>query len=132
MKRAEIEPPTRSISVVYDGECPVCQHFVKGIRLKQLTLSLHLINARDPHHPSVERLAKKGIKLNDNMAVLVDEQILLGADAITWLTAVTTPSHRVNTGLFWLFRTPVMGKALYPILRGCRWLLLRVLRRPKL
>ena len=131
MKQTAAKTPTQSITIVYDGECPICQHFVKGIRLKQLTLNLHLVNARDRHHASVQLLTDKGIDLNDNMAVILDEEILLGADAMTWLSAVTTPSHRVNALLYWLFRQPKLGSALYPVLRSCRWVLLRVLRRPK-
>lgn len=120
---------SRTIVIVYDGECPVCQHFVRGIRLRQLGRQLALINAREQDHPQVQWLQNQGVNLNDNMAVIYAEKIVQGAEAITWLTAMSTPSHLLNRILFLFFRSPRLGKIVYPVLRCGRLLLLRLLGR---
>ncbi|UTW49922.1 DUF393 domain-containing protein [Bacterioplanoides sp. SCSIO 12839] len=115
--------------IVYDGECPVCQHFVRGIRLRQLSGQLELISAREQDRPEVQWLQDQGVNLNDNMAVIYQDTMVQGAEAITWLTAMTSPSHHLNRLLFFFFRSPALGKVLYPVLRNGRLLLLRLLGR---
>ncbi|WP_419810584.1 DCC1-like thiol-disulfide oxidoreductase family protein [Bacterioplanoides sp.] len=119
----------QAIIIVYDGECPVCQHFVRGIRLRQLSGELILISAREQQRPEVQWLQHQGVNLNDNMAVIYGEQMVQGAAAITWLTAMSSPSHWLNRLLFVCFRNPTLGKILYPALRSGRLLLLRLLGR---
>lgn len=119
----------QAIIIVYDGECPVCQHFARGIRLRQLSGQLELISAREQGRPEVQWLQNQGVNLNDNMAVIYQDTMVQGAEAITWLTAMTSPSNHLNRLLFFFFRSPALGKILYPALRSGRLLLLRLLGR---
>lgn len=122
----------KTITIVYDKYCPICQHFTKGIRLRRLNEQLNIVNARDSQHPDVKRLKQLNINLNDTMAVIYDQEIYTGAQAMTWLSMMTSPSHTLNRLIFFFFRYPKIGQQLYPILKTGRLLLLKILKRPQI
>jgi len=119
---------SRKISVVYDGECPVCTTYVSMLRLKELAGDVQLINARDDH-PLVTEIKQQGISLDDGMVVKIGEQLHHGDQAVQQLALITGPSGVVNRLHYWIFSSAWRAKVIYPFLRAGRNLLLRILRR---
>ena len=116
-----------SISIVYDGECPVCSAYVRMLRLRALG-DVELINARDDH-PLVRSLENSGVDLDEGMAVKVGDELYLGDQAIQRMALMTSGSSIFNRLNFWIFRSGTRSRLLYPILRAGRNLLLTLLGR---
>ena len=116
-----------SIQIVYDGECPVCNAYVRMLRLRALG-EVELINARDDH-PLVGSLHSAGVDLDQGMAVKIDEELYLGDQAIQRLALMSGSSTIFNRLNFWVFKSGSRSKFLYPILRAGRKLLLTLLGR---
>ena len=115
------------ILIVYDGECPVCSHYVSGIRLREAAGQLRLQNARDVNE-EVAELKSSGYDLNRGMIVKTGEMVYYGADGMHALSLMTSPSHFFNRCAFLLFRSPTLSRILYPVFRNLRLLLLKILR----
>lgn len=117
-----------SISIVYDGECPVCSAYVTMLRLRALG-EVELIDARDDDHPLVRSLEASGVDLDEGMAVKVGEELYLGDQAVQRMALMTSRSSVFNRLNFWVFRSETRSRLLYPILRAGRNLLLSLLGR---
>ena len=114
------------ILIVYDGECPVCSHYVKGVRLREAAGCLRLLNARDETE-EVTGLKSAGYDLNKGMVVKIGETIYFGADGMNILSLMTSPSGLINRSLYLLFRSSGVSRVLYPFFRNMRLLLLKIL-----
>jgi predicted DCC family thiol-disulfide oxidoreductase YuxK len=125
-----MEPIARLI-LVYDGQCPFCSNYVRLLRLREVFPDLQLLDAREnPDHPAVRKLAAQGLRVDDGMALLSGDRVYHGAQSIHALAEFGGGSFgRVNR---WIFRSPRRSAALYPLLRGGRNLVLRLLGRKKL
>ncbi|AFJ02519.1 hypothetical protein Q7C_1369 [Methylophaga frappieri] len=89
---------------------------------------LTLIDARQ-HPDKVSVLQKKGFDLDAGMILKVEEQYYLGAEAMHVLALLSSRSGVFNRLNYWLFRSKWLAKILYPVLRGGRHLLLKLLGR---
>lgn len=116
--------------IVYDGDCPFCTRYTSLLRLRKTVGDVKLIDARQGGE-DVTRIQELGYDLDEGMVLELDGQFYHGADCINKLaelSADTTMFSR-TTGL--LFRSESRSRALYPVLRTCRNLVLRLLgRRP--
>jgi predicted DCC family thiol-disulfide oxidoreductase YuxK len=121
------EDSNSEILIVYDGECPVCSHYVSGIRLREAAGQLKLQNAREVSE-EVAELKSSGYDLNRGMIVKIGDTVYYGADGMHALSMMTTPSHFFNRCVFLLFRSPSFSRLLYPVFRNLRFLLLKILR----
>lgn len=116
--------------LVYDGECPFCNAYVKHLRLRRSVKPL-LVNARDGG-PIVERVKQAGFDLDDGMALKIGDRIYHGADCIHALALLSTPSDLFNRINGRIFRSPALARRLYPVLRAGRNAALRLLGRRKI
>jgi predicted DCC family thiol-disulfide oxidoreductase YuxK len=117
--------------LVYDGECPVCNSYVRYVRIRESVGSVTLLNARDGG-AWVTRIRNAGLDLDEGMVLYYGGQFLHGADCLHMLALLSTPSgvfNRINSAIF---RFPWVTRIMYPALRCGRNLLLRLLNRPKL
>lgn len=117
--------------IVYDGQCPVCSRYVRYLRFADAVGEPKLIDARQ-HPDRVAILNQQGINLDQGMAFILNGQMYAGADAIHAMALCSTQSTIFNKVNAWIFRSPRISRALYPILRFFRNLLLLVLRRGKI
>ncbi len=117
--------------IIYDGECPFCSRYVRLLRLREAIGVVELVNARS-NHPLLQRLQDKGIDLDEGMALIQGNQIKHGAECIHALSLLSTPANLFNRFNARMFRSPVVSKLLYPLLRSGRNAALRVLGREKL
>jgi predicted DCC family thiol-disulfide oxidoreductase YuxK len=126
---SRIDPgPIGDVTVVYDGECPVCRSYMLYYRLRSLNARVRLIDARTSD-PEVDDIRRHGFDLDQGMVVKCQGRIYHGADAmhiLAILGAEDTFFNRVNK---FVFRHRRLAKNLYPVLVRGRHLLLRLLGR---
>lgn len=119
------------ITLVYDTQCPVCSMYCRMVRLRQSVGELRLVDAR--HGGSlVDEITARGWDIDQGMVLKLEDELYYGADAIHALSLISSRSGVFNRLNFWIFKTPTMAKLLYPLLRGGRNLLLKVLGRSKI
>jgi len=119
---------SHTVYVIYDGECPFCSDYVKGMRVKQVTDKLQLINARKESYQYL--LKEQSYNLNEGMLVIIDGQYYHAAAAVQILSMMTTPLTVLNKINYLLFRHPLIAKFYYPVCRFIRNAALRVKRVP--
>lgn len=113
--------------LVYDKECPACDQYCRIVRLRRSVGQLQLINARD-EHPIMDEITAAGLDIDEGMVVKTGDQIYYGADAIHVLALMSSRSGFFNRFNYWVFRSATFSRVLYPLLRSCRGLLLKLLR----
>jgi len=111
--------------VYYDGECPFCSSYVKLARLRRAVGGVELIDART-RPEAVQRFAELGYDIDDGMVVELDGRIYYGWEAVWAMNALAATAPVLRH-----FTSRRLLNAIYPFLRGCRNLVLRVLgKRP--
>lgn len=66
------------------------------------------------------------------MVLKVDNTIYHGSDAIHALALRSSRKGFVNRVAYWMFRSKRVARVLYPVLAGCRNLLLKMLGRNRI
>jgi predicted DCC family thiol-disulfide oxidoreductase YuxK len=128
---ATLDPGAPGVTVVYDGDCPLCRAYVRALRLQRAAGTLRLVDARQA--PALVRwLAARGKPLEDGLVVQVGPNLYHGANALHALAAMSTPIGGLNRLSYVVFRSPRRAARLYPLLVAGRRLLLRLLGRAPL
>jgi predicted DCC family thiol-disulfide oxidoreductase YuxK len=124
----EASSPTAGDYLLYDGECPACSSVVAFSRLRQSHPSLQLLDAR--HQPElVEELRRAGYEINEGMVMRLGSRILFGGEVTAMMARLSTEPGRLRRAVMWTIGEAPWANALYPVLRGCRNLLLKLLGR---
>ncbi len=116
----------QDVEVVYDDKCPVCRAYCKRIRLADPGRNLVLVDARVPGE-TVSEISRRGLDINEGMAVTVDGTLYYGSEAIHELTRLaeeTGPFGRLNR---LLFGSPRLSRYTYPLGKLARNILLRLI-----
>jgi predicted DCC family thiol-disulfide oxidoreductase YuxK len=114
--------------LLYDGECPACSSFVAFSRLRQSHPSLQLLDAR--HQPElVKELRRAGYEINEGMVMRLGDRILFGGEVTAMMARLSKEPGRLRRALLWTIGEAPWSNALYPVLRGGRNLLLKLLGR---
>jgi predicted DCC family thiol-disulfide oxidoreductase YuxK len=119
------------IVVVYDGDCPLCNNYVRMTRLREAVGRPTLINARE-RPELVTALAESGINLDEGMAIYYQGRLYVGSEAVNLLALLTTSADLANRVAAMVLGRPRVARALYPLLRAGRRLLLKLKNRPLL
>jgi predicted DCC family thiol-disulfide oxidoreductase YuxK len=118
----------KSVSIVYDGECPFCSSFVKMVKLRDVFGAVTLVDARAGESKLIQDLRAR-YRLDDGFVLIHDGREYYGADALEFISVATSDTALSR----FLMRMPVfrgrMGRVAYPILVKGRKLALRLLRR---
>lgn len=77
-------------------------------------------------------ITAKGLDIDQGMVVKVGDTIYYGPDAIHVLALMGTNRGVFNRLAIWRFRSRTISKVLYPALRACRNLLLKLLGKTKI
>ena len=104
-----------SALLVFDGGCVFCRHFAELSELRSGIPGLQIRDGRSDHALR-HRLEQRGVLLRDGAIVVVDDQLLHGAEAIAWLCAQMQPSGPLLELLAPLLATPQRSRRLYPLL----------------
>lgn len=112
---------------LYDGECPMCRSVAQAVRIKKRYGSLHLIDARHAQgHPLYIDVTRRGLSLDEGMVIFAEGQVFHGKDAVTFVGRFGDPITPTTILSKVLFQTKVVADLLYPVLRGCRNMLLAI------
>lgn len=119
------------VQIIYDTQCPACDFYCNLIQLRDEGVALDLIDARDNPDCMME-ITQRGWDIDQGMVVIVGDAWYYASDAIHILATVSGKQTFFNRFARWLFKSPGRAKFFYPILRSCRNLLLKLLRRSKI
>lgn len=122
---------SENITLIYDGECPVCTAYSCAVGVSPEDGALRRINARGDD-ALIRKATEAGLDLDEGMVVVHRGELHHGADALH-LMAKLAPAkgirNRVNKALF---GSRTIARISYPALRAGRNLLLRMLGRKKI
>ena len=121
----------REVLLVYDNECPLCNAYCRAARIRAAAGNLRLVNAREPG-AAMEEINRQGLDIDQGMVLVVDGVMYYGSDAIYALSLMSSASGLFNRLNYWIFRSQSRSRRLYPMLRSCRNLLLKVLRKTRI
>ncbi len=119
------------IEVVYDKECPVCDYYCKRIDVRQSAGQLLHINARDDSE-IMDEITALGLDIDEGMVVRVGDELHYGADAIHELARLSSGTGFVNAMSRLMFSSRRMSRALYPLFRFMRNMLLKILGKTRI
>ena len=112
--------------LVYDGECPFCSAYAKYLAVGKRLGSLHLVNARDGG-PIVEEVRSRRLDLDQGMVLLIGSQSYHGAECVNMLAMLSEPPSLFGRVQRVVFRSAVLSRWLYPVLRAGRRIALYIL-----
>jgi hypothetical protein len=101
------------------------------VRIRESVGRLVLVDARDGG-PVMDEITARGLDIDQGMVVKVGKELYYGSDAIHVLALMGTNKGFFNRMAYWVFRSRAASKVLYPILRACRNLLLKILGKTKI
>ncbi len=119
------------ILLIYDKECPVCRYYCRGIQIRKTVGQLKIVNARE-NSEIMDEVTRQGLDIDEGMVLKMDKRFYAGSDAIHMLALISTHSGRLNRLNYWLFRSKTVSACLYPVLRFCRNLLLKMLGKTRI
>jgi predicted DCC family thiol-disulfide oxidoreductase YuxK len=121
----------RTPTIVYDGDCPFCSHYVRLVRLKKSLGDIDLVDARAGGR-IVDEIIAAGVNLDDGMVLKMDGRFYHGEACIHRLALLSTPSNGFNRLNRLIFSSRTASRLLYPALRLGRNTALRLLGRKRL
>ena len=116
------------VTILYDGECPVCRSYVRMLRLRESFGDVALADART-RPDLVAHYRARGFEVNDGIVLDIDGTAHYGPAAMTALAAISSSSARFNRFNAALFSSPRVARLLYPVLVRGRKLLLKLIGR---
>ncbi len=119
------------ILLVYDKECPACNNYCRVIRIREDIGELKIVDARE-NSQVLDEITKMGLDIDQGMVLKMGGQIYYGSDAIHTLALISSKSGIFNRVNYWIFKSKPLSAILYPILRACRNLLLKILGKTKI
>ena len=121
----------REILLVYDRQCPACDYYCNLARIRESVGKLVLVDARESGE-IMQRITAAGLDIDEGMVLAIDDQLYYGAEAIHMLALLSTRSGVFNRLTYHVFRSRRAAALLYPALKACRNLLLKILRRTRI
>ncbi len=119
------------ILLVYDKECPACNNYCQVVRIREDIGNLKIVDAREESDVR-EEITKMGLDIDQGMVLKMNDKIFYGSDAIHALALISSKSGIFNRLNYWIFKSKARSYFLYPVLRSCRNLLLKILGKTKI
>ncbi|MDX5406345.1 MAG: DUF393 domain-containing protein [Chromatiaceae bacterium] len=119
------------IILIYDKDCPACNAYCQLVRIRQSVGDLTLINAREGS-AILRELTAQGLDIDQGMVLKMGDKLYYGSDAIYMLSLLSSRSGLFNRLNYHLFKSRKVANWLYPVLRACRNMLLKLLRKRKI
>ncbi len=119
------------ILLIYDKECPACNNYCQVIRIREDIGELKIVDARE-NSQVLDEITKMGLDIDQGMVLKMGGKIYYGSDAIHTLALISSRSGIFNRVNYWLFKSKTLSFILYPVLRSCRNLLLKILGKTKI
>lgn len=112
-----------TLYLIYDEECPLCRSSAHALNIKKAVGNLVLINARESH-PLVSSAYEHGYDPDRGIVVIYNDRYYFGADAVHFLALLNSSNSVMNRMTAILFRSRIIGRILYPVVKSIRRLLL--------
>lgn len=119
------------ILIVYDKQCPACEYYCNLVQIRESVGRIVLVDARDGG-PVMDEITAAGLDIDQGMVVKVGGQLYYGPDAIHVLALMGTNKGFFNRLAYFCFRSKAVSRVLYPALKACRNLLLKLLSKTKI
>ena len=113
---------------VYDGECPICQHAAKALRIKEDYGTLHTVNAREvsEDEPLIKEINQLGLDLDEGMVIYTRGEFFHGKDALKFIAQYGESKNTFMAAAKGFFWSDHLSRLMYPWMRGARnWFLRR-------
>ena len=105
-----------TLTFIYDGECPFCNHFAELLELKSNIKNISILDGRK-NPQLIKDLLKKGYDLDKGAILFKNEQIYHGANAInTICKLIDQPSNKLLGILSQTFKTRKRTTFIFPFL----------------
>jgi len=113
-----------SLTFIYDGECPFCNHFAELLELKSKIKNITILDGRK-NPDLIKDLLKKGYDLDKGAILFKDKEIFHGAHAInTICNHINQPSDKLLAVLSKTFKSSKRTNFIFPFLVTARRLAL--------
>lgn len=120
-----------SIKLIYDDDCPVCRAYSQLVHIRRDIGEIELINAREDSD-AMQRVSARGLDIDQGMVLIIGDNWYYGSDAMHMLALLSSQQGWFNRLNYYLFKSTTLAHYLYPLLRGCRNLLLKLLGKTKI
>ena len=117
--------------LIYDKDCPACHAYCQLVRIRQSVGELKLVNAREDN-ALIQLITAQGLDIDQGMVLIMGNSLYYGSDAIHMLSLISSRSGWFNRLNYHLFKSLWLARILYPLLRACRNVLLKVLGKRKI
>ena len=113
-----------TLTFIYDGECPFCNHFAELLELKSKIKNISILDGRK-NPELIKNLLKKGYDLDKGAILFKNKEIFHGANAInTICKLINQPSSKLLAILSTTFKSNKRSKFIFPFLVRARRLAL--------
>lgn len=119
------------VLLVYDKECPACDQYVRVMRVRESVGRFEIVDAREDT-PVMREITEAGLDVDEGMVLKMGDTLYYGSDAIHALALISSRSGIINKLNYWVFRSRRLSGVLYPVLRACRGVLLKMLRKTRI
>ena len=120
------------LAIIYDEQCPVCSAYSAAVDVDtDAASSVRRVNARGDD-PLVRQAREAGLDLDDGMVVVYQGKLYHGAEALNLMARLAPDKGVGNRINRLLFSNERVSRLSYPLLRGGRNTLLRMLGRSKI
>jgi predicted DCC family thiol-disulfide oxidoreductase YuxK len=116
----------QEIMLVFDKQCPACTYYSRFIRIREQLGEIKIVDARDAGM-LMDEITGKGWDIDEGMVLKMGPELYYGSDAIHALALISSRSGIFNRFNYWVFKSRLVSKVLYPVLRSLRNLLLKLL-----
>lgn len=107
------------ITIIYDGDCPLCKDYVQRLRLVAAAGEITLIDARTDT-ATVQAYWDKGYDLDQGMIAVVGKTIYHGAAAVTALARLSSDNTLFNKLNHWALAHEPLTRLAYPLMKLAR------------
>jgi len=121
----------RDIELVYDKECPACDLYCRLVDIDESAGRLRRVDARDNSEVMTE-VTELGLDIDEGMVLRTRDNLFYGPDAIHQLALLSSRKGFFNKMVYATFRSKTVSRVLYPVLKACRNLLLKLLGRTRI
>ncbi|MFT7214509.1 MAG: putative DCC family thiol-disulfide oxidoreductase YuxK [Granulosicoccus sp.] len=119
------------ILLVYDRECPTCNAYCQVVKIRESVGDLQIVDARE-NSAVMNEITAQGLDIDQGMVLKMGGQFYYGSDAIHTLALIGSRSGVFNRLNYRIFKSETASSILYPFLRFCRNLLLKILGKTKI
>jgi len=121
----------KQIFLIYDEECPMCDNYCRMVNIRESVGELILVNAREESQ-LLTAITQRGLNIDQGMVLVVNDNFYYAGQAINMLSLMSSRNGQFNQLNYWVFRSKRVSRILYPILRSCRNLVLKLLDKTKI